>query len=595
MKKIWLLIPALLFFLSASASRAEFSFVTPNSSAQENYLVEFHADVEGATGYLWKFGDAQNSSSQEANPSFTYPRHGNYQVKLVVDHPCGKDSVTQTVRAGFMRMDEKINNVVRPATNFIESIVFVSFDFTVGGQPIGVPIVLVLLVAGALFFTVYFRFVNFRKFGLAINIVRGKYSDPNEAGEVSHFQALTAALSGTVGLGNIAGVAVAISLGGPGATFWMIFAGLLGMSSKFVECTLGVKYREVDENGTVYGGPMYYLSKGFSEIKRIVAGEEKDYSKVGKVLAAVFAVAAVGGSFGGGNMFQVNQAFQQFAGLEFMQGSYLANNGWAFGLIMAVLVAIVIIGGIKSIAKVTDKIVPLMCGIYVLAALVVIFAHAGQIPAAMGAIFKGAFAPTAIAGGFVGVLIQGFRRAAFSNEAGIGSASIAHSAVKTNNPASEGLVALLEPFIDTVIVCTMTALVIVITGKYVDSSVSDGIALTSSAFETVLPWFKYILAGAVLLFAFSTMITWSYYGQQAWTYLFGRGKVKEYVYKLIFCTMVVVGSAASLDAVIGFSDAMIFTMLFPNIVGLIFLAPVVKSELNKYLAKIKSGEIQRVK
>jgi AGCS family alanine or glycine:cation symporter len=492
-------------------------------------------------------------------------------------------------------MDEKINNVVRPATNFIESIVFVSFDFTVGGQPIGVPIVLVLLVAGALFFTVYFRFVNIRKFGLAINIVRGKYSDPNEAGEVSHFQALTAALSGTVGLGNIAGVAVAISLGGPGATFWMVFAGLLGMSSKFVECTLGVKYREVDKNGTVYGGPMYYLSKGFSEIKRVVAGEEKDYSKVGKVLAVIFAIAAVGGSFGGGNMFQVNQAFQQFAGLEFMQGSYLANNGWAFGLIMAVLVAIVIIGGIKSIAKVTDKIVPLMCGIYVLAALVVIFAHAGQIPAAFSAIFKGAFAPTAIAGGFVGVLIQGFRRAAFSNEAGIGSASIAHSAVKTNNPASEGLVALLEPFIDTVIVCTMTALVIVITGKYVDSSVSDGIALTSSAFETVLPWFKYILAGAVLLFAFSTMITWSYYGQQAWTYLFGRGKVKEYVYKLIFCTMVVVGSAASLDAVIGFSDAMIFTMLFPNIVGLIFLAPVVKSELNKYLAKIKSGEIQRVK
>lgn len=595
MKKIWLLLPAVMMFLSVSASRADFSFVAPNETAKENYLVEFHSDVEGATGYLWKFGDGKNSTSTEAHPSFTYPRHGNYSVKLIIDHPCGKDSVTKTVRAGFVRVDEKINNFVQPVTGFIESIVFVSFDFTIGGEPIGVPIVLVLLIAGALFFTVYFKFVNIRKFGLAINIVRGKYSDPNEQGEVSHFQALTAALSGTVGLGNIAGVAVAISLGGPGATFWMVIAGLLGMSSKFVECTLGVKYREVDANGTVYGGPMYYLRRGFSEIRRVVAGEEKDYSKIGKVLAAVFAVACVGGSFGGGNMFQVNQAYSQVANLDFMQGTFVANNGWAFGMIMAVLVAVVIIGGIKSIAKVTDKIVPLMCGMYVLAALVVIFFHAGNIPHAFAEIFRGAFAPTAVAGGFVGVLIQGFRRAAFSNEAGIGSASIAHAAVKTNNPASEGLVALLEPFIDTVIVCTMTALVIVITGKYQNSSVSDGIAITSSAFETVLPWFKYVLAAAVLLFAFSTMISWSYYGQQAWTYLVGRGKMKDYAYKLLFCAMVVIGSSMNLGAVIGFSDAMIFTMLFPNMVGLIFLAPVVKLELNKYLTKIKTGEIQRVK
>lgn len=596
MKKILLLFPALLFFLSAGASRADFSFVTTNPDAKEKYLVEFTSEVEGATGYRWIFTQGKNKTvSTEQNPAFTFDKHGNYQVKLVVDHPCGVDSVTKTVRAGFLRVDEKINDVVRPATNFIESIIFVAFDFTIGGEPISVPIVLVLLVGGAIFFTVYFRFVNIRKFGLAINIVRGKYSDPNDSGEVSHFQALTAALSGTVGLGNIAGVAVAISLGGPGATFWMILAGLLGMSSKFVECTLGVKYREVDENGTVYGGPMYYLSKGFSEIKRIVAGEEKSYSKIGKVLAAVFAVAAIGGSFGGGNMFQVNQAYQQIAGLDFMEGNFFATNGWAFGLVMSLLVAIVILGGIKSIARVTDKIVPFMCGVYVIAALIVIFAHFSQIPAAFGAIFSGAFAPTAIAGGFVGVLIQGFRRAAFSNEAGIGSASIAHSAVKTNNPVSEGLVSLLEPFIDTVVVCTMTALVIVITGKYVGASDSDGIALTSSAFETVLPWFKYILALAVLLFAFSTMITWSYYGQQAWTYLFGRGKIKEYLYKLIFCTMIIVGSAASLDAVIGFSDAMIFAMLFPNMVGLVFLAPVVKQELKNFLHKIKTGEIKTVK
>lgn len=594
MKNIWLLMVATLFALHGRAMQIDFTSEVLNPDAKDQYQVRFTPKAEGATRLIWRFGDPGKSSSETAQPTFTYPKHGSYSVTLVAEHACGRDSVTHSVRAGFQRLDEKINDVVRPATNFIESIVFVSFNFTVGGQPIGVPIVLVLLIGAAIFFTVYFKFVNIRKFGLALNIVRGKYSNPNEPGEVSHFQALTAALSGTVGLGNIAGVAVAISLGGPGATFWMIIAGLLGMSSKFVECTLGVKYREVDENGTVYGGPMYYLSKGFAEIKRVVAGEEKDYSKIGKVLAAIFAVAAIGGSFGGGNMFQINQAFQQVAGLEFMKGSFLANNGWAFGLVMAVLVAVVIIGGIKSIAKVTDKIVPFMCGMYVLAGLIVIGFHASAIPEAFGAIFKGAFAPTAIAGGMVGVLIQGFRRAAFSNEAGIGSASIAHSAVKTQNPASEGLVSLLEPFIDTVIVCTMTALVIVITGSY-KTGTGDGIALTSRAFETVMPWFKYILAGAVLLFAFSTMITWSYYGQQAWTYLFGRGKVKEYVYKLIFCAMVVVGAAASLDAVIGFSDAMIFTMLFPNVIGLIFLAPVVKTELQKYLAKIQSGEIKRYK
>lgn len=595
MKKLLTLIAGIFVFTSLSATKVDFSSTDVNPEAEENYTVNFQDLTEGATGWKWYFGDTDKSTSSQQNPTFKYPEYGNYNVKLVVDHPCGRDSVTKTVRAGYTRIDEKINQVVQPATSFIESIVFVSFDFTIGGEPIGVPIVLVLLVGGALFFTVYFKFVNFRKFGLAINIVRGVYSDPNESGEVSHFQALTAALSGTVGLGNIAGVAIAISIGGPGATFWMIVAGLIGMSSKFVECTLGVKYREVDENGTVYGGPMYYLSKGFSEMKRVIGGKEKDYSKMGKILAAVFAVAAIGGSFGGGNMFQVNQAFEQFAGLEFVEGTFIADKGWLFGLIMAVLVGIVIIGGIKSIAKVTDKIVPFMCGVYVLCALIVLGYHFKSIPYAFGEIFGGAFAPTAIAGGFVGVLIQGFRRAAFSNEAGIGSASIAHSAVKTNNPASEGLVALLEPFIDTVVVCTMTALVIVITGKWADPDISDGIALTSSAFETVLPWFKYLLALAVLLFAFSTMITWSYYGQQAWTYLFGRGKVKEYTYKAIFCLMVVVGAAASMDAVIGFSDAMIFTMLFPNIVGLIFLAPVVKNELNRYLEKIRSGEIKRVK
>lgn len=490
--------------------------------------------------------------------------------------------------------DEAINDFFQPITDFISAIVFVSFRFSLGGAPIDVPIVLVILIAGALFFTVHFKFINFRKLGLSLDIVRGKYSDPNDSGEVSHFQALTAALSGTVGLGNIAGVAIAISIGGPGATFWMILAGLIGMSSKFVECTLGVKYREVSEDGTVYGGPMYYLSKGFANMKMMIAGKEHDYTKMGKVLAAIFAVACIGGSFGGGNMFQVNQAFQQFAGMSFMEDTWLSNNGWAFGVIMMVLVAVVIIGGIKSIAKVTDKIVPIMCGVYVLCALIVLGANFTAIPEAFGSIITGAFGYEPLAGGLVGVLIQGFRRAAFSNEAGIGSASIAHSAVKTSNPASEGLVALLEPLIDTVIVCTMTALVIVITGEYKDVSV-DGITLTSNAFSSVISWFPYLLVVAVMLFAFSTMVTWSYYGAQAWAYLFGKSKAMDYTYKVIFCLMIVVGAASQLDAVIGFSDAMIFLMLFPNMIGLIFLVPVVQSELDKYLGKIKNGEIIKVK
>lgn len=459
-----------------------------------------------------------------------------------------------------------------------------SYTFTLK-EIMFLPLSIIILILGAIFFTVYFGFVNFRKIGLSLDIVRGKYTDPTEKGEVSHFQALTAALSATVGLGNIAGVAIAISIGGPGATFWMILAGLLGMSAKFVECTLGVKYRKISANGEVSGGPMYYLSQGL---------KEKGLGKLGKVLAAMFAVMCIGGSFGGGNMVQVNQAFSQFASLEFVQGTWIADNGWFFGLVMAGLVAIVIIGGIKSIAKVTDKIVPFMVSVYVAAALVIIFMNFSEIPATFGLIFTGAFAPTAIAGGFVGVLIQGFRRAAFSNEAGVGSAAIAHSAVKTNNPASEGLVALLEPFIDTVVVCTMTALVIIITGNHVTAE-TEGVALTSRAFSSAIPWFKYVLALAVLLFAFSTMISWSYYGLKSWTYLFGNTKVSDITYKVLFCGFVVVGAASSLKAVFDFSDAMIFAMVFPNVIGLVILAPVVKEELNNYLAKIKSGEVAKVK
>ncbi len=554
--------------------------------------------------------------------------------------------------------DDTVNDFFQPITDFLNTVIFVSFTFTLNGEVINLPIVLVILIGGALYFTFYFKFVNFRKFGLSLDIVRGKYTDPNDSGEVSHFQALTAALSGTVGLGNIAGVAIAISIGGPGATFWMIMAGLIGMSSKFVECTLGVKYREVAEDGTVFGGPMYYLSKGFSGLQMIIGGKPVNYASMGKFLATIFAIACIGGSFGGGNMFQVNQAYQQMnnitatsiaaedlgselvgrkvfnvesLGVPFEVKSVssdqvvlatiatqaapnsvestvpvaafteayrlkpLDNYGWLIGIIFAVLVGIVIIGGIKSIAKVTDKIVPFMVGVYILAALVVLGSNFAEIPAAFGEIIEGAFTGVGIAGGLVGVLIQGFRRAAFSNEAGIGSASIAHSAVRTSNPVSEGLVALLEPFIDTVVVCTMTALVIVVTGMHKVTGTGDGIALTSDAFASVISWFPYLLVVAVVLFAFSTMVTWSYYGMQAWSFLFGKSRSVQISYKVIFCLMVVVGAASQLDAVIGFSDAMIFAMLFPNMIGLVFLAPVVKNELKEYLEKIRTGAIIKVK
>tara|TARA_Y100000588_G_scaffold392800_1_gene506065 strand:+ start:634 stop:2574 length:1941 start_codon:yes stop_codon:yes gene_type:complete len=452
-----------------------------------------------------------------------------------------------------------------------------------------VPAVVLWLVTGAIIFTLYLSFVNFRHFRLAIDIVRGKYSDPTDKGEVSHFQALSTALSGTVGLGNIAGVAVAISLGGPGATFWMIIAGLLGMSSKFVECTLGVKYRKFGEDGRTYGGPMYYLRDGLAK---------RGWGQTGKIFAIFFAVMCVGGSLGGGNMFQINQAFAQFVNVTGgPQESWAQGYGWLFGLMVAALVALVIIGGIRSIARATAKIVPLMCGIYVLAAIVVLIARINEVPGAFALILNEAFNPQAVTGGVVGVLIQGFKRAAFSNEAGIGSASIAHSAARTKYPASEGLVSLLEPFIDTVVVCTMTALVIVVTGQWEvgASSFAEGVSLTSDSFESVISWFPFVLTLAVLLFAFSTMITWSYYGQQAWAFVFGRGRQADLAYKLLFCLCIILGSAMSLDKVIDFSDAMIFAMCFPNLIGLYFLMPEARRELAIYLNEIDKGRLEKPK
>lgn len=494
-------------------------------------------------------------------------------------------------------LDEQINQQFDNATSWFVDAVMWQIPIT---ENVGLPWVLIILIFGASYFTIYFKLINFRGFWTSIQVVRGKFDeieegeirvqsvdipdtirDESEEGEVSHFQALTAALSATVGLGNIAGVAIALSIGGPGATFWMIVVGLLGMSSKFVECTLGVTYREVAANGTVYGGPMYYLSKGL---------KGKGFARLGKVLAVLFAIMCIGGSFGGGNMFQVNQAFKLFEHVTGAEQSWFYGKGWLFGLIMAILVGIVIIGGIKKIATVTDKIVPAMVLMYVLAVLTVIGLNIDALPAAFASIWNGAFSPDGMTGGFIGVMIQGFRRGAFSNEAGIGSASIAHSAVKTKYPASEGLVALLEPFIDTVLVCTMTALALIITDTLVVGAVlndEQGVLLTASALESGISWFPYLLSFAVILFAFSSMISWSYYGFQSWSYLFGRSKRAEYTYKLLFCIFVVIGGAASLGAVIGFSDAMVFAMMVPNMIGLVVLAPVVSKELKKYMMVIK--------
>ncbi|WP_407264556.1 alanine/glycine:cation symporter family protein [Tenacibaculum maritimum] len=495
---------------------------------------------------------------------------------------------------------ERINEGFKPIADAWGGFVFYPVEL---GGGVKMPLVIIMLLLAGLIFTFIFKFVNIRLFPVSINIVRGKYDDVDHVtsgvvagdptpggdaietiriegeGEVSHFQALTAALSGTVGLGNIAGVAVALSLGGPGATFWMIIAGLLGMSSKFVECTLGVKYRDVGEDGTIYGGPMYYLRKGLADVGK---------SGLGKVLAALFAIMVIGGSFGGGNMFQANQAAQQFGS---MIGSNDLSTALVFGIVMSVLVGVVIIGGIKRIGNITEKIVPFMVGIYFLAAIIILTVNFSQIGNAFGQIIDGAFNAKGITGGLLGVLIIGFQRAAFSNEAGVGSAAIAHSAVKTKYPASEGLVALLEPFIDTVVVCTMTALVIIITngnGDIMTYGVKspDGVLATSKAFASVLPWFPYVLTIAVVLFAFSTMLSWSYYGLQGWMYLFGRSKASDYAYKILFCLFIIVGSAASLGAVTDFSDAMIFAMAVPNVIGLFFLFPKVREELSIYLKAI---------
>jgi len=503
-------------------------------------------------------------------------------------------------------LDQRIDEGFKPISDAISAVIFFKI--------MDIPFVLILLVGSALFFTLYFGFPNFRYFKTAIDIVRGKHDDvdhhevgdselaidgdikdtiedESKDGEVTHFQALATAVSGTVGNGNIAGVALAIALGGPGATFWMVICGLLGMSTKFVECTLGVQYRDVDEDGTVYGGPMYYISKGL---------KEKGFATMGKIVAVFFAIFCIGGSFGGGNAAQSNQAtivLKDLLGLE------SASAGAWIGLILAILVGIIIIGGIKRIASVTEKIVPFMAIMYLIACFYIVLSNFSLIDDAFRLIMREAFNPTAIGvGSFIGVLLVGFKRAAFSNEAGAGSASIAHSAVKTKYSASEGLVALLEPFIDTVVICTMTALVIIIfnfggafeyggEGSVIIDGISyEGAGITSKAFAEFIPYSNVFLTIAVVLFAISTMISWSYYGLQSWKYLFGRGKAADMTYKLLFLLFVIIGAAASMKSIWDFSDAMIFAMVFPNMIGLYFLFPVVKKQLTRYLDAIKANK-----
>ena len=493
-------------------------------------------------------------------------------------------------------IDEKINSIFAPAVEAVANVVLADVFALSGlydpiicdengvemlypnGTPMKrhIPFTVVWLILGALFCTIYMRFPNIRCFKTAIRLVRGKYDNDKNKGEVSHFQALATALSATVGLGNIAGVALAISIGGPGAVFWLIVAGFLGMSSKFAECTLGVKYRKINSDGSVAGGGMYYIPEIF---------KKHGLSKTGKILGSIFALFVIGAGLGGGCVFESNQAFAQMAAVF----PSIEGHGAIFGLIMAIAVAVVIVGGIKSIAKFTGVIVPVMGILYLVTSLVIVFSNISQLPNAVKLIFNGAFNPSAAQGGFIGILIIGFQRAALSNEAGIGSSPIAHSAVRTSEPVSEGIVALLEPFIDTVIICTTTALVIIFTGMYKNPNGLDGIQLTSAAFESVFPWYPYLLLVSIILFAFSTTISWSYYALTAFKFLFGGNNsiLTTRIFQLIFLSFTVIGAASSVDAVVGMTDIMMLCLAFPNFIAIYMSAKEIKSDLEKYMSKIK--------
>ncbi len=488
-----------------------------------------------------------------------------------------------------MGIDTIINDGFGKVSEFATGVIFYSVDLGLvssTGNPVMLPLILLWLALASVFFTIYLGFINFRYFGHAIAVLRGKHDDPNSEGQINRFQALATSLSGTVGLGNIAGVAVAVSVGGPGAVFWMVLMGFLGMSTKFVEVTLGVKYRahaDKEHPEVLSGGPMYYIKAAF---------DKRNMSKLGAIMAAMFAIFCVGGAIGGGNMFQANQAFNQFVimtgGFEGVDPSWWADKGWLFGVMLAFLVGLVIIGGLKSIARVTSKLVPLMGGIYLLTGLIVIAMHYQNIGGALQIIFIDAFSLKAGFGGLLGGLLVGVQRASFSNEAGLGSAAIVHATAKTNKPISQGFVGMLGPFIDTVIICLVTALVIVVTGVYTEGNGVEGVMLTSRAMASGSHYFTYVLGVTVFLFAYSTLITWSYYGMKALGYLVGEHDRVNLVFKLLFCCFVVVGCSSELENVISFSDAMLFSMGIPNLIALYMFAPEIKRDLKSYLQGIKN-------
>ena len=455
---------------------------------------------------------------------------------------------------------------------------------------IPVPFLVIVLILGGIFFTFWYRWINVRGFKHAIDVIRGKYDKPEDTGEIPHFRALTSALSATVGLGNIAGVAIAIQLGGPGAVFWMLVAAVFGMASKFSSCTLSQMYRQVNADGSISGGAMYYIDLGLKKMGG-------SWVAIGKVLAVMYAVMIMGGAVGAGNMFQVNQTAEAFRSTFGIPGSY----NWLIGIIMAVLVGIVIVGGIKRIGAATSKIVPAMCGLYVLASLFIIITHITKVPEAIGLIFSMAFTQNALYGGVVGVFVWGIKRSTFSNEAGLGSAAIAHAAAKTDEPVREGIVAMIGPFIDTIIVCMMTAMVVIVTGAWNDPSIpqSAGVTLTTKAFEGSISWFPYILTITIGLFAYSTMISWCYYGERGWIYLLdhfgGLGLRTVVIFRIAFIGFIVLGAVSELKHVVDFSDLLVVSMAFPNIVGSIVLAPRVLNKVRDYWNRYLSGEMKPVR
>ncbi|MEM9469561.1 MAG: alanine/glycine:cation symporter family protein, partial [Pseudomonadota bacterium] len=476
-----------------------------------------------------------------------------------------------------MSLDQQINDFFAPISNAVANVIFYKASVPIAGETFDIALILVWLAAASLFLTLYFGFINLRYFGHAIAVLRGKHDKKGEDGQINRFQALTTSLSGTVGLGNIGGVAVAVSVGGPGAVFWMAMMGLFGMSAKFAEAALGVKYRVQNGSGeaaVISGGPMYYIKAAFNKLNVPILGQ---------ILAIVFAICCIGGAIGAGNMFQANQATQQLVNVSGGEASFFFDKGWLIGLVLAVLVGAVIIGGLKSIAAVASRVVPFMGALYLLAGLIVIILNIHNLIPSLITIVQMAVTPEAGLGAIIGALLIGVQRAAFSNEAGIGSAAIVHATAKTDQPVSQGFVGMLGPFIDTIIICMITALVIVITGSYEGGEGMEGVTLTSRAFESVIPWFPYVLALVVCLFAYSTMIAWFYYGLKCLTFMTGDKPVIEMGYKIFFCACVVIGSSSALDSIIGFSDAILFAMAIPNIIALYILAPELKKDIKDYV------------